>query len=798
MSARVFRLMLIVFLAGLWAAAPVDTAAAAGKTTKKAKAKASNEEADADPNRRLPWTLREHYTITSDKASLIMAADNGEWRLECEGIGTVVDTATAKAYLADGTVISADDIRHGSGLVKRFSEDYGEGMVYTVDSEPMNGLAFRFTLNVPKERPFYLLRVEVVNRSAAPIEVARIDPGWFTITGLSASTVVGQRNLKARGPYLVPAGGGGATMAVFQDAAHGFTLAMGNLSMRQADFSMNIQPSGASWQAVVSSVFSPAIKLEPGQSLSSDPMWLLTSVPKAADVDQLYAWTHSLRPKANYGKRMPEAWATASDGASSTDVTGVAGSWSGSGIDCILVPPNWQSMPGSLEGSRPNYPHDMGSLASSLLGMDMKPGLSIDPLAIQGGSPEWSAKTADGQTWLDPTNEAGRKAWAAQLREKMGKWGYEFFVVAPTSMPDEALKQFNATRVQADACAFLLMAEAFPGVPVLPSPLATLPADLNTWLAASSSTSRFEEYGVTCGPVAFDAAKAGKLDDALLTAMLFYGGPVEVQGECGAALRKQLAATHPSGHFVARPLAFEAAPGAWLVSAQRGQTSEIAEGVALFPGASEASTAAMNASGNTTIWHAEKGEVLQIAPKAPAAMQMAKRNNKKNEAPAPAEEQVEPEKAAEPAPAPAEAPAAAPALAAQPAPQPVPAPAVAVAQTPPAPPAMIKQTVEIQHIVKSGDTLSNIAKKYQVAVADLRTWNSIKGDIIKVNQNLRIVKEEEVPAPPPPVVEPAPAPEPQPAPPAEPAAAPEKQKEEKKGWFKKLLGKDKDKNKDKE
>lgn len=40
--------------------------------------------------------------------------------------------------------------------------------------------------------------------------------------------------------------------------------------------------------------------------------------------------------------------------------------------------------------------------------------------------------------------------------------------------------------------------------------------------------------------------------------------------------------------------------------------------------------------------------------------------------------------------------------------------------------------------VKSGDTLSAIAKKQKVTVSQIKTWNHLKSDLIKVNQVLQI------------------------------------------------------------
>lgn len=44
----------------------------------------------------------------------------------------------------------------------------------------------------------------------------------------------------------------------------------------------------------------------------------------------------------------------------------------------------------------------------------------------------------------------------------------------------------------------------------------------------------------------------------------------------------------------------------------------------------------------------------------------------------------------------------------------------------------------ITYVVKKGDTLNKIAKKYHVKVSDLKKWNKIKGDMIREKQKLKI------------------------------------------------------------
>ena len=42
------------------------------------------------------------------------------------------------------------------------------------------------------------------------------------------------------------------------------------------------------------------------------------------------------------------------------------------------------------------------------------------------------------------------------------------------------------------------------------------------------------------------------------------------------------------------------------------------------------------------------------------------------------------------------------------------------------------------HTVKKGETLSSIAKKHHVTVSNLKKWNNLKSNTIKINQKLRV------------------------------------------------------------
>jgi len=55
------------------------------------------------------------------------------------------------------------------------------------------------------------------------------------------------------------------------------------------------------------------------------------------------------------------------------------------------------------------------------------------------------------------------------------------------------------------------------------------------------------------------------------------------------------------------------------------------------------------------------------------------------------------------------------------------------------------QKVKITHKVKSGETLSTIAKKYKVTIAELKSWNSLSSDKLQIGKSLKVITKKAVP-----------------------------------------------------
>jgi membrane-bound lytic murein transglycosylase D len=66
-------------------------------------------------------------------------------------------------------------------------------------------------------------------------------------------------------------------------------------------------------------------------------------------------------------------------------------------------------------------------------------------------------------------------------------------------------------------------------------------------------------------------------------------------------------------------------------------------------------------------------------------------------------------------------------------------PAKAVAQPPADAETTTAATTKVVYRVKSGDTLSSIARVFRTSVASLKKWNSLSGNTIRVGDRLTIL-----------------------------------------------------------
>ena len=545
---------------------------------------------DATPDlSELPWSLRDHYTITTADQQMYITygGDNGEWSLDMKGIGTVLTKVAATITLADGSVIDLRDLGIGDTTRNKDTAELGAGLKYQVTLAGPHGLSVVHSLTYHETHPFYVVRLELTNHGSEPIDVAKISPmviGPGGFGNLGAETTESPRRFVVIGASPVYTTVGDPLFSLFTDPVKNVTLAIGALPVSKATSAVHLEKFDGRYQGHVTTTFDPPVRLDPGATLSSDPVWIAFTLPKPADVDMYYAWAQSNMPRAT-SDGVPECWVTVPDGESLSDLLQALNQWNGADVLHALVPVTWEGRPGSLEGAQPDYPKDMASAASQLRQAGVTPGITVDPLATVDGKDDWSAVSVDGQRWLKPASERGMQYGVEQMR-KVARWGFGFYAVAPSHIPDEILKHFNLTRAQANALAYEMMAEAAPGAPVLGASAATLGDSLDEWLLAAASTSRLGEYSVVVGPVRFDAGKVSEVSDDVVTAMTFFGGPIELVGKPSAAVLKQIGAVFPKPNLWPRAIdSGSPVPRLWQVQVLKNRGAGESLAIVSFPGA---------------------------------------------------------------------------------------------------------------------------------------------------------------------------------------------------------------------
>ena len=486
---------------------------------------------ESDPND-LPWELRNFYEIKTDNGTLTYAVDNGQWGLEISGVGTVIGNAHSSVTLGDGKVIQTTGVGSGSKTRDVVTTELGRGSAYGLELPARDGLAIRHSIVVPVEFPFYMVRLEVTNVTDAPIEIRRISPvvlGAGELEALGPEVQARHRRFRLRGRHLTYDPLAPSVLTTFTHATQDFTLALGSFPSVGAESGLELRPYGGAWQGHVGSTFDPPRRLKPGESLSADPVLLSFIVADPAEVDRYYTWAHARSGDPAAKRDVPKSWVTVEEGESAEVLAETAKAWNALGVKHVLVPPSWEVLPGTLQGVSPSYPRSMAKLASRLKAANSIPGLSVNPLAVQGGARAWTAVSADGQRWLNVATAEGR-AYGLKQMACVASWGYEFFVVHASHIPDEILVRFALTRVQADAIALEIVAEAVGNRPVLPGSAASLRADGRGWSEAAAATTSFRAFEVPMGPVRFDARVAAPLPDETVSGMAAFAGPIEFLG----------------------------------------------------------------------------------------------------------------------------------------------------------------------------------------------------------------------------------------------------------------------------
>ena len=422
----------------------------------------------------MPWTLREFYTFPNRGAELDYAVNNGEWRIR-QGDTALVEGMRLSITLGDGTVITPGDLLRGKGERKDIEDDLGKGKTYATTFPAVHDLEIRHEITFYERYPFPVFHLSVKNVGQGTVPIRKlVVAGTTEYARLSSQPSFS--GLAARGPKvstlrMVTYGGhvlceqdGAPTLWFFEGTgSESINFAMGLLTNTAADAALEFQTLGGAWEGEARSTYDPPKKLSPGESLKATPLAVLYGAYTPEEFATYYAY--ALRCTAQTKPVLSEmyAYATLEEG-SWNDIQKLAAAWKNEGVRYVLIPSNWESRSGSRQGGV-GYPRNMSEAAAALRKTGTSVGLWVNPLAVMGGKAEFTAKTADGRTFVNPSVAAGRKYAEEQLQPLVAA-GFSFFVVPRHPLPKEILSAFNLT--QEEACTLALAAAASTGIPAYP------------------------------------------------------------------------------------------------------------------------------------------------------------------------------------------------------------------------------------------------------------------------------------------------------------------------------------------
>ncbi len=494
-----------------------------------------------------PWTLRDRYTFSVPPFFFDYDEKHAGWRVRKDETH-LAESAGFEVLLGDDTQITPYEMEDGVTERQPAKETpYGKTTAYVQTFPPKDGLEITHEVTAFVSRSFLLMRLGIRNMREKAVVVRELRPVVVAAGGFSGFGVQAElrgRPFVSRDRRAVVDTNSPVLMALFQDPDQNTALALGVLPDGNAASGADFQPSGGSWQGSVRCDYAPGHTLDPGEMLWSDRVWISYGIQDAEMVDTLFAWYFGEGPKTEGAENVPlndiRGWVSAEEGESLNSIERAAAVAKKIGLSHVLIPNGWEGRPGSMRGAASRYPANMAQAADTLRGLGVTPGITLDPLAVQGGKEAWTAQSADGQAWVNPAKEEAR-AFARERMAKAAKWDFGFLCVAPSAIPDEVLRRFGISRAAADHHAMAIVAKAAGSTPVYPASVSSLHAAAEAWREAAGAAAQLMKYGSVLGPVRLEAGSAEMLGEAAVSAMRAWPGPIEVLGVPSPKLRKELA-----------------------------------------------------------------------------------------------------------------------------------------------------------------------------------------------------------------------------------------------------------------
>lgn len=491
-----------------------------------------------------PWALRDHYEVTYGTTSFVYDVNTSEWQVEVAGAGTLFKNVQSEVVLGNGEVIRVRDQKMERDERQAFEDNYGKGTYFRSVYEPASGVALRYSLKQFSNRGFMHLQIEVRNDSSAPIEIAAIRPAVMlpgSITEAAERAQIQALHVKQRGGVPTLDDGGDATLIRFELDSPRAAVGLGILPSGNCEPAVILDRSGGDWTGSAGVTYSPPIVLAPGDSMRADPIWLGFG-DGTGYVRDSYSWCHSVLPSARRAIDMPPTWVTMAETDPIERLYDAARAWREYNVRAAVIPGSWEREPGTLRPKVPQYPADMREVVSTLRGIGVETGVVYDPLAA-GNAKTGAILTADdGSRWFAPSSREAVDAAANHARQ-LTDYGFGFYVVRPSGIPDDVLRQAGITRHEADMFAFGVLTQAVGDRPVLPSAAMSLADELQRWQAAASTTEGYAAYGLVPGPVQLNAQRLTVITPALLSSIDRFAGPIEILGVPDSRLKRQLGPT---------------------------------------------------------------------------------------------------------------------------------------------------------------------------------------------------------------------------------------------------------------
>lgn len=578
----------------------------------------------ADDTTKLPWALREHYTFKQGHSTLQYAEDNAEWRVNIDGAGEVLSKGMFRVHLADGTVLSRENLKRADSKRDKYMHEGKSGNHHTVTFVPRGGIEVSHRLTSPAGMPGFIIRVGVRNTGDAPVAVGRIEPVVAepgSLAGLPAGTSLSLRRPDSRAGYVFAGAKDRPTVAVFRGADNAFTLVLGLFGTGAAETSARFAQDGGAWTGALGCAYNPPVVLQPGESMESEPAWICASLTEIADAMNYYAHLFGMEPRAEQPWNLPKVWGAAPDDANYQDALAHGRKLQQAGVSHLLLPAVWEEGPGAMKGGRNGYPANMAAAAKAISGAQITPGLAIDPLASSVAAEDGAVFTADGVSWVNPFSTTGRRVVALRFAT-VKQWGFDFAVCAHSAIPDAALAHFGISRTQAEREALAIAcALGGDGPRVAPPALSASESTLEDLLEHAGQVGHFGNMAIMPAPLRVSARGLQSADDDLLMALRMWPGTIEIAGIPGGAAAAGITRLAGAGFLQAKPLDVGSeVPRLWQVRLNYSRIGFNGAAVAAFPGAPAWDVAALGLGGDTPlrVWRASDGRVWGDGDAVPA------------------------------------------------------------------------------------------------------------------------------------------------------------------------------------